>query len=171
MGIALGDAYLLLEKLSGNKIHKSNMELLKKFLGSNSTWSVARATQNQKWPAELTVYFSWYQSDVKKNRYAQVRNGGGRRSWAVDRNIRLNELPQIAKDFFFQNGQNFKGPISKFKIALGGPDMSEIESKLCFRINEHQKRVEDFRVDGYFHKYELKVAKLNMGASIKYIRS
>ena len=162
MGIALGDAYLLLEKLGGNKIDKSKTELLKTFLGSNTTRSLAKATQNRKRPAELTVYFSWYQFDVEKNRYAQVRTGGGRRSRAVDRNIKLDDLLQIAKDFFFPNEHNSKGPISKFKIALGGPDMSEIENKLRFRINEHEERVEDFTVDGYLRKYGLKVAKLNL---------
>ena len=162
MGIALGDTYLLLEKLGGNKIDKSKTELLKTFLGSNTTRSLAKATQNRKRPAELTVYFSWYQFDVEKNRYAQVRTGGGRRSRAVDRNIKLDDLLQIAKDFFFPNGHNSKGPISKFKIALGGPDMSEIENKLRFRINEHEERVEDFTVDGYLRKYGLKVAKLNL---------
>ena len=67
------------------------------------------------------------------------------------------------KIFSFQMGTiPSKGPISKFKIALGGPDMSEIENKLRFRINEHEERVEDFTVDGYLRKYGLKVAKLNL---------
>ena len=79
MGIVLGDAYLLLEKLGGNKIDKSKTELLKTFLGSNTTQSLAKVTQNRKQPAELTVYFSWYQFDMEKNRYAQVRTGSGRR--------------------------------------------------------------------------------------------
>ena len=99
---------------------------------------------------------------MDKNRYAQVRNVGERRSQAVDKNIKLNELLQIAKDFFFPNGLNSKGPISKFKIAIGGPDMSEIENKLRFRMNELEERVEDFTVDGYLCKYGLKVAKLNL---------
>ena len=99
---------------------------------------------------------------MEKNRYGQVRTGSGRRSRAVDRNIKLDDLLQIAKDFFFPNGHNSKGPITRFKIALGGPDMSEIENKLRFRINEHEERVEDFTIDGYLRKYGLKVAKLNL---------
>ena len=162
MGIALGDACLLLEKLGEKKLDKSKTELLKTFLGSNTSRSLAKATQNRKRPVELTVYFSWYQFDMEKNRYGQVRTGSGRRSRAVRRNIKLDDLLQTAKDFFFPNGHNSKGPITKFKIALGGPDMSEIENKLRFRINEHEERVEDFTVDGYLRKYGLKVAKLNL---------
>ena len=48
IGIALGGAYLLLEKLGGKKKDKSNTELLKTFLDSNTIRSLAKIESDQR---------------------------------------------------------------------------------------------------------------------------
>ena len=48
MGIALGGAYLLLERLGGKKKDKSNTELLKAFLDSNTIRSLDKTESGQR---------------------------------------------------------------------------------------------------------------------------
>lgn len=115
MGVSLSGYYLLMEKFSSadtsSTIKKS--ERLKELLASNRSRNTSLGKTQQlarTKPQTITVYFSWYNFDIKKEKYCQVREvmGGGRRTAVISRNSGLQKLEEISKSFFFPGGKNVK---------------------------------------------------------------
>ena len=96
MGVALGDVYLLLEHFSAVQ-NTTKKDLLNHYI--DETKKVHHATQRKK-PSVLTIHFVWFHFNIEKQRYAQVRVGGGKRTKMLDRNSTKKDIFEVGKNFF-----------------------------------------------------------------------
>lgn len=106
MGLALADSYKVIERFKEKSKENRLKELLAK---SRSTKKTTKSSRSK--PKTLTISLGWYNFNRKKKRYQQVREmqGGGRRTFVMDRSSTLQEVKQKAESLFFPNDRSRSG--------------------------------------------------------------
>ena len=148
----MAHAYQVIAKF---KIYDTKTEKLKQLMvTARSKRDVVSASSSKKRlkQVKITVSFTWYNYDQKKEKYTQVREimGGGKRVQILPRTSDKEKLLEAATNLFFPEGRNSKGNrLTNFNYFLADFSLSEIED-------------ENFDLDKYLTKHSLKQTKLSL---------
>lgn len=127
MGIALADVYLMRAKFKNNSIRLGGL-----FHEARSRhYKALSKTKRRQKQQIIAVAFCWYNFDMKKDKYTQVReiSGGGKRVQTVSRSSCLDELTKIALKIFFPDGKTKKGAsLKSYSYYLADYCLNEITS-------------------------------------------
>ena len=97
MGIAVAHVYQLRQQFSQINETDERLKTLLSNAKSSAQAKNANSPRKRACPQKLSVCFTWYHYDPKKERYTQVRKqlGGGRRVQLINRNASSSELSTV----------------------------------------------------------------------------
>ena len=143
MGIALADAYLIINKFVETNTPGRNERLRELLVNARSREKNVKIGCKRSKPNELTVTFCWFNFNTLKGKYTQVRElqGGGRRTKVVSRQSTIENIKVMARNIFFPDGKSRSLKfISDYSFSLGDyalGELTDMSMKLEEYIEEH----------------------------------